>query len=347
MATVTDTIGTQIGRDFSTITLWEASLMLHSGDDVTGECYNDSVFEEIVTINDAAPNSIKLTAAEGEQHDGTAGTGVRVATSTLAVVIAVSRSDVEVSWLELYQSSGSRVAGAINSGSGPNVLIANCIAHDIERDNSSITGINVTGGSGVNVRGVNLVVYNITCSAGGGSSTGIRVGSGTNSAKIYNCTVYNTERINAAGDATGISANDNGNTEATNCVSVGTTSPGTAVDFDNTSGGTESYNASSDATATGTGSITSIVTADQFVSIVGGSEDLHLKAGSDCIDAGTDLGTTPSGVEIDIDGRDRDAEGDTWDIGAHEFVAVVTGQLSDHRRLSSCLRSHRTPHFPA
>ena len=29
-------------------------------------------------------------------------------------------------------------------------------------------------------------------------------------------------------------------------------------------------------------------------------------------------------VEIDINGRNRDSSGDTWDIGAHEFVADTT-----------------------
>ena len=38
--------------------------------------------------------------------------------------------------------------------------------------------------------------------------------------------------------------------------------------------------------------------------------------------AGVDLVTTPTYVNIDIDGRDRDAAGDTWDIGADEFVAA-------------------------
>ena len=94
--------------------------------------------------------------------------------------------------------------------------------------------------------------------------------------------------------------------------------------------GTESHNLSSDATAAGTGSLTSKTSANQFVSTVGGSEDLHLKAGADAIDAGTDLGTTPSGVEIDIDGRDRDAEGDTWDIGADEFVTLASVTAAIH-----------------
>jgi len=57
-----------------------------------------------------------------------------------------------------------------------------------------------------------------------------------------------------------------------------------------------------------------------FVSTSAGSEDLHIDEDSDCVDAGADLGTT-GGVEIDINGRNRDSNGDTWDIGAHELVA--------------------------
>ena len=57
-----------------------------------------------------------------------------------------------------------------------------------------------------------------------------------------------------------------------------------------------------------------------FVSTTAGSEDLHITADSVCVDAGTDLGTT-GGTQTDINGRDRDSNGDTWDIGAHEFVA--------------------------
>lgn len=54
-----------------------------------------------------------------------------------------------------------------------------------------------------------------------------------------------------------------------------------------------------------------------FVSTVAGSEDLHLDTGSVCLEAGADLGTT-NGVNVDIDGLDRDATGVTWDIGADQ-----------------------------
>ena len=38
------------------------------------------------------------------------------------------------------------------------------------------------------------------------------------------------------------------------------------------------------------------------------------------IDAGNDL-LTKNGVNFDIDGRDRDALADVWDLGADEFVS--------------------------
>jgi hypothetical protein len=62
-----------------------------------------------------------------------------------------------------------------------------------------------------------------------------------------------------------------------------------------------------------------------FVSTSAGSEDLHLDTSSVCLEAGTDLGTT-GGVNIDINGVDRDATGVTWDIGAHQkSTAATTG----------------------
>jgi len=49
--------------------------------------------------------------------------------------------------------------------------------------------------------------------------------------------------------------------------------------------------------------------------------DFHLAGIGLAVDGGADLGTTDE-VNIDIDGRDRDAEADTWDMGADEFVAA-------------------------
>jgi len=91
------------------------------------------------------------------------------------------------------------------------------------------------------------------------------------------------------------------------------------------------FNLSSDATADdrdpgGGSSLITQVAADQFYSLMTVSSKptllLLIKPGSAAIGAGEDLGTNPW-VATDILGRDRDAEGDTWDIGAHQRVAPV------------------------
>jgi hypothetical protein len=65
------------------------------------------------------------------------------------------------------------------------------------------------------------------------------------------------------------------------------------------------------------GTITGLVAVNQWVNLGVGTEDLHLKEGSDAIDVGTDLSAT---FTDDIDGVTRSG---TWDIGADEYVAAV------------------------
>ena len=73
--------------------------------------------------------------------------------------------------------------------------------------------------------------------------------------------------------------------------------------------------------------------ADQFVNTTEGSEDLHLKSGSDLIDAGTDLS---SYFTDDIDGQSRTG---AWDIGADEeskkSKSVFLGDLNQDNRVNS------------
>jgi len=83
---------------------------------------------------------------------------------------------------------------------------------------------------------------------------------------------------------------------------------------------TQSYNLSEDGTASGTGSLTNKLASDQFVSVTSGSEDLHLKAGADAIDAGTSLAGSFSD-DIDSDSR---PQGSGWDIGADEYFSGAT-----------------------
>ena len=339
MATVTKSIGT-LSRDYSTITLWEADLdngaIYSAGDDAQGECYNDSPFDESVTIDGGGTiglNSVTLTVPVSERHDGTAGSGARIIYSSQGTVISVGATiSTTISWLELKQT-GTGNANKFNVSTAAD----NGITHNI--NNLLISGIAAgsqsfrnyygiwTGGkSGSTRNAFDNIVYNIS-HASGGSPIGMNL-SGAGTANSYNNTVFN---VADAGGTLGTGINSSaasGDTQNSIAMDSG------GSDFAGTPIGNEDHNLSSDATAAGTGSLTNKLSANQFVSNTD-PYDLHLKTGADAIDAGVDLITTPTGVNIDIDGRDRDAQGDIWDMGADEFVAAAGGG----RIMSSLVRA--------
>lgn len=326
VATIIKSIGTS-GRDYSSITSWEADLdngaSYSSGDTAVGECYNDSVFDEQVTINGGGTVGLarrRLTVAVGQEHDGTAGTGARIVyTGSTNRTLNVTINDTDIWLLEIDE--GSRAGGAgealFTSGSGQ---CNRLLIHDKSVASTS-RGI-YTDDNQLDI--TNTIVYNITStSSGTHAAHGI---TGQNSFDLFNCTIYKVTNDNGTGGAVGVNA---ALAHCQNVIAMGTggTSSGDKLDFHNP-GVNELYCMSSDGTADdggGAGNLVDKVAADQFVSTVPGMEDLHLKAGADAIDAGTDLGTSPTGVNVDINGRDRDAEGDVWDIGAHEYVALGGG----------------------
>jgi hypothetical protein len=336
--TVTKSIGTS-SRDYSTMTAWEAdldnTLVYVSGDDAVGECYNDSTFDESVTIDGGGTvglNSGTITVAAGERHDGTAGTGARlIATTTRSFILSSLGGSLK--WLELDGNS-TYIVGVYCVGGSSNYTVSNLIVHSVKRA-TGIGGFQRPG----NIH--NNIVYDIYESlvnpgadfgCGGISFT---LSSGVIGGFVYNNTVYNIVKDNGDGTSVGIQvAGGDRDAPCRNniAVDVGGTSSGTVQCFNLSTTGTISNNLSSDTSATGTGSITNAVTADQFVSIVSGSEDLHLKAGADAIGAGVDLGTTPDGVQYDIDGFDRDAANRVWDIGADQAAATVTKTIGTTAR---------------
>jgi len=124
------TIGTS-SRDYTTITLWEADLddgttaannntAYSSGEDAIGEVYNDSVFDEELTIDGGGVvglASIVLTVPSGQRHDGTEGNGARIVVNAAVAtsIIITNSSIVNVEWLEL-DANGNQLGG--NSGGG-------------------------------------------------------------------------------------------------------------------------------------------------------------------------------------------------------------------------------------
>ncbi len=324
-------------RHYSTITLWEADLddtvPYDASDDAVGECFDDSAFDEQVLF-DGGPTiglaSVTLTVASGERHDGTAGTGARIvlsgksSTNTLEALF----DEFELSWLEVDDNEKSSATSAgliINDAAGSGV---NRIALNIFHGIRSETGGNCFGFRDLKNDATeadinNNIFYDLTSTD---EIVGIVIGSVSRIKKAQNNTIHDLISDDA-NDGFGVETFDQANTTVQNNIVTDVSNTGSGAgkcySLESPVSSTIDHNLASDTTASGTGSLDSKSAANQFVSTTGGSEDLHLKTGADAIDAGTDLGTTPSGVEIDIDGRDRDAEGDTWDMGADEFVAAA------------------------
>lgn len=345
MATITKTIGTS-SRDYSTMLLWEADLedntIYSDGDLAVGECYNDSTFDMEGTylyinggnISGGGQHAkITLTVAAGERHDGTAGTGVRIVSTTAHNRIYMrpkltTVGNVTVEWIELNNNGRDTISVNSSGASNSIACLRNCIIHNQMRsglqavakdvlamnnlfygggaeDNGTVSGVDIDlekAGCGF----INNTVYGITTTADS-IARGMRLRQNDADSVIKNNIVMNTVSAGGAVDQFDFGwPGTTTNITPLNCMS----SDGTADD------------------AGGSNNLVDKTGSNQFVSTTEGSEDLHLKEGADAIDAGVDLGTTPAGVNIDIDGRDRDSEGDTWDIGADEFVEDVAGGAS-------------------
>lgn len=336
----TYSVGTD-SRDYSTMTAFEAAMGSYPNKVMTGSCYNDSVFNEAVTVNDNTPESIQFIPAAGEQHDGTASTGVRNIISVAGnaiITLSTSSCDTIISWIEISTSvakthPGYRTVG-VSTDHGPGGewrQVDHCIIHGMHNSYNGGTGT-PTAISGNDNNRFYIFVRNICydLSTNGTSVagvTGIIFGATFSGTYCINNTLFkgSVNYASATGNCYGMTCNDNANATMRNNIVLDfdtNAGSGAKADFATSSysNATVDHNMSSDTSSSGTGSQDNIVAADQFVSITAGLEDLHIISTSDAVDAGADLGTT-QGSNIDINGRDVDAEGDTWDVGAHEFVS--------------------------
>lgn len=344
MATVTKSIGTS-SRDYSTITAWEADLddtgIYNSSDVAVGECYDDSDFDEFVTIDGGGTVGLasrELTAST--KHDGTAGSGAIIKmTSGGLHAISIAINDTDVSWMEVDGNGQTFTNGGsllYMNGSNSQRNGRNCILHDITCSRG-VNGPGTIGSGSENVTVMNCFIYDVV----GGNDVvyGIRAAGGASAhCNLLNNTVYKVDNngIYSNNHSYGMQTPSTSGTkkmENNIIMSVGGSSPGNHYCQSDTNSLCD-YNFGSDSTIEGTNSLASKTLANvDFISTTAGAEDLRLDSSSQAIDEGVDLVTTPTNVNIDIAGRDRDAGGDTWDIGAHEYVAAGGATPNAYRPL--------------
>jgi hypothetical protein len=335
-----------------------------AGADAVGTMYADSTFTDAtVTIDGGTSiggssgqdlNSVKLTVAAASRHDGTAESGALLKPTSGSGhgngIIRMAVDNVTIEWLDIsmdsLDSTNTNACIKLVTGTG-NFTLRNMLIHDKGGNPGTSGGVGVSSSLGLttseNWYFLNNIFYSIV-ETNNDTVSGISIRSFKGNLYIYNNTIYKLVSNGATkdavgmrfGDGTHIQANIKNNivagleegdlaaaywmdevpnsnralNSATNLSDDTTDAVKDAEDFDVSK---------NDATALTGKTLAEIA----FVSTGVGTEDLHITEDSVCVDAGTDLGTT-GGVQTDINGRDRDSNGDTWDIGAHEFVPEAT-----------------------
>ena len=326
---VTGVVVNQIKRAFGSLTAAEANSSngthLTTADLVSAQvqlnwaCYNDAPMDDQVTISGYATSATDYIrvftpvspnqVGTSQRHTGKARTGFRLRPTggTDRDSIIVNDAFVTIDGLEFdgSLSTAPNGAGGVDIETGAAAPVGHYVSHNIVYETRNFSGIYVNATSAYVWDNVLHRVNNPTLTVGA-----LVMNQAAGTAYFYNNTVYDH-----AGN--GI-RNNAGTLVATNNVSM---KFGTGTDFSGTI--TQSYNVSSDATATGTGSQTNKTTyASYFTNVTVGSEDLHLRNNSFALwgSNGTDL-TNDANLRVtdDIDGYGRLRP----DIGADETVATA------------------------
>jgi len=344
-------------RAFSTITLFEAMVddaspdYWGSSDDVVGELHADSNFTD-ATVNFSQKqslSSVTLSVYEDDRHDGTAESGALLKPTANSGhnqgIIRINIDNMTVEWLDIsfdsLDSRNTNVAIAL-VGTNDDCIIRNNLMHNKGgnpgSDGPHIIRVLAAGASGDVIYIQNNIIYNIA-ETNNDTTVAINVNPWSGTSHIYNNTIYNLTCAGTSKASVGVNfgnvsssvtnlknnlvsdLNIAGGAAATLARAFAKWGSGTTNTANNLSDDTShvNYNAANMGNSLGdsTALVGKTLSEIDFVSTTGGSEDLHIDEDSVCREAGVDLGTT-NGVNIDIDGFDRDSNGVTWDIGADQ-----------------------------
>ncbi len=323
MADRDQTIGS--GQDQPDIVTWEASLTVSQTEKGTlfDEVYTESTF----SINTTSATELQLTSdSDSERPIGIEGTGIRIvpgANFALTVQMQTQQTDDTfiLEWFEIDMGGNQGSDGMIKSNSDISKvpILRNLLLHGMDAGNSFRGFIQSTNRD---ARISNCFLYDLNRSTAS-TCYGINIDADQPEGGVVNVTVYGITNP-GAGVAVGIRiiTNDADAICKNNIVAA-------VDDTDFEFGGTNpdsDNNLSEDATADDGGGSNNVINATtiNFVDPTGSPPDFHLaNESSDAHAAGQDLGTT-RGVNIDIDGTDRDVDigSDAWDIGAHQLIVA-------------------------
>lgn len=295
-------------RDYCSLSIWEmdtdTALTTSEVTEVL-ECYADSAsFDDSTDLAGATANANYhriIRAAPGEGHDGTPGTGVHFnrTTGTRGIELSEAFASLQDLVISLITNDASAAFAVLSATGGSNNLVTNCLVKATNSGAGDAHAITYSGGA--------TAFSAINCLAYESDNSGFLLGS-AGTITIYNCTAIDNDL--------GFDRNS-GTVTCTNCLANGNTSG----DFDGTI--TQSYNASGDATASGTGSRTS----QTFTFVDDANDDYHLDPDDDgASNFGNDLSadsTFPFNDDID------NAEIETWSIG-FDSDNVSTGYPPGH-----------------
>ena len=305
-----------LGRTFSNPQAWAASIpsnLINAAMAVEGQMYKDydyNVAVSITGITTDATHTIKLTTGPAQYHYGIAGAGVRFYITDPSIsgsVIYMDTSYTTIENLEITYGPGSvgGYSGFIESINGTENIIRRNLCHGMPASYYRPAGISIncyTGTADCN----NNIIYGVNY-----ADSAIVVSGNYLHADLDNNTIWNCNY--------GISFYAGGTGSGSSCRNNIYIAPSGITGF--FMGYTPTYvgnNISSDGTAPGASSKINVSASTQFVNTGSGTEDLHLKTGSDAIMAGANLGTD-DGVNIDINLFNRLSAAYTWDVGAHQF----------------------------
>ena len=307
-------------------------------------CYDDDALDDTVSINGYTTepsNYIHIyTPTEtnevgvSQRHDGTAGTGFRVApmTSTppaLLEIIAILDDDVRITGIEIDGSSVTNAQSidgieVSSVSAASDIRFHKLIVHDLQSQDgggadADVHGFDLLNGS---VSISNSIIYDLEQSTAHASASvrAVMFRGGSLVHYLHNNTIFNIKNTGSPTPAYGV-REAGGTVTVKNTVVLDVESiAGSEACFSGTL--TQSNNVSSDATAVGATNQTSYAT--YFKDTTNGAENLHLRNDSNNLWGlfGADLDSDPNlPVTDDIDGEARDPS--TPDIGADEVPASV------------------------